>query len=60
MIQGLIKKFEFWVFAVLVVASIVFTAVDLVSWEIVVPVVVAAGVALGVIGKKRAAAKNGG
>ena len=57
MLANMIKTFEFWVFVVLLITSIVFTAVDLVCWEIAVATIMTAGVTLGLIGKKRAAAK---
>ena len=58
MLQGMIKTFEFWCFVVILIASIVFTALDFISWEIASPIILTAAVTLGLIGKKRAA-KNG-
>ncbi len=57
MIKNMVKTFEFWCFIVLLIASIVFTALDFISWEVASPIILTAAVTLGLIGKKRAAAK---
>ena len=57
MLANMIKTFEFWVFVVLLITTIVFTALDFVGWEIASPMLLTAAVTLGLIGKKRAAAK---
>ena len=58
MLQAMIKTFEFWCFVVILIASIVFTALDFLPWEAAVPIIWGAAITLGLIGKKRAA-KNG-
>ena len=57
MIKNMIKTFEFWCFIVLLIASIVFTALDFISWEVASPIILTAAITLGLIGKKRAANK---
>lgn len=60
MIKNMIKTFEFWMFVVLLIASIVFTVLDMISWEVCAPILLGAAATLGLIGKKRANMRGGG
>lgn len=60
MIKSMIKTFEFWMFVALLIATVVFTALDMVAWEVAAPILLGAAATLGLIGKKRANQRNGG
>ena len=60
MIQNMIKTFEFWMFVALLVASVVFTSLDMVAWEVAAPILLGAAATLGLIGKKRANRRGDG